>query len=206
MGLAVGVGVLADLLEHDEEGAGWLRAQIEKLNRVLAKRGLPPHQEPEALPPLEQRSLGSIPYSFLHALRRAYACMRQGEPLRTGELTAEDEDFVLDVAVTFMDSHLLSHSDAEGFYVPVDFEDPLGDDSLPGGFAGSTPRLLAELVAVAPLLGIRLQGAQLAPGEAERLSAVEEHTSPLWQELIAWWTLFEAAQLSLAHRTLIVFH
>jgi hypothetical protein len=198
--------MLADLVQNDPEGAAWMRRSVAKLSGVLEKNGLGRHEEPEALPPWEARSVGSFPYSFLHYLRRAYACVLEGAPMRTGELTDEDDEFIAEVTVSVMDSHLLSHSDCEGFYVPQSFDGPLCDDELPGSFAGSSQRLLAELVRVAPALGIRCEGDALAPGEEERLAEVEEESDPLWREKIVWFALYEAARFSVAHGTLIVFH
>jgi len=44
MGLAVEVGMLADLLEIDAEGADWLRESFDSVNAVLAEHKLPPIQ------------------------------------------------------------------------------------------------------------------------------------------------------------------
>lgn len=205
MGLAIGVGVLADLIVHDEEGAQWTRDSIARLNKVLKKRGLAEHNEPEKLPGLSRQSVSSYPYSFLHYLRRAYACVVEGKPLRTGEMTERDMDFIQDITIDLMDSHLLSHSDAEGYYVPQDFADPLCDDSLPGSFAGSIPRLLKELERVAPVLGIGLVNGELATGLADKLAQVEED-DVLFREKIVWFSLYEAARLCMKHGTLLVFH
>lgn len=205
MGLAIGVGVLADLIVHDEEGAEWTRKSIAKLNEVLVAHGLAEHHEPEKLRALSRRSVTSYPYSFLHYLRRAFACVVRREPLRTGEMTDEDLDFVQDVTIDLMDSHLLSHSDAEGFYVPQAFHDPLCDDRLPGGFAGSIPQLLKELERVAPALDISLKDGRLMPAEEKKLAEVDEE-DPFYREKIVWFSLYEASQLCMKHGTLLVFH
>jgi hypothetical protein len=74
MGLGITVGMLADFVENDEEGASWLRATFQQINEVLAENDLPPHDEPEQLPPLRSRAqLTSYSYSYLHYLRRFYA-------------------------------------------------------------------------------------------------------------------------------------
>ena len=205
MGLAIGVGILADLIVHDEEGAGWVRKSIDELNKVLVANGLEEHHEPEKLPALRRRSVSSYPYSFLHDLRRAFACVVRRKPLRTGEMSDADFDFVQDVAVDLMDSHLLSHSDAEGYYVPQAFDYPLCDDALSGGFAGSLPQLLKELERVAPALGISLEDGILLPAEENKLANVEEGDD-FFREKIVWFSLYEAAKLCLKHGTLLVFH
>jgi hypothetical protein len=206
MGLAIGVGVLADLLQNDREGADGMRQRITELNHVLEKNNLRPHQEPEKVPAFRTRSVRSYPYSFLHYLRRGYACVVDKAPVRTGDYTDDDDVFVADVTVSLMDSHLLSHSDCEGYYVPQSFSDPLCDDALPGGFAGSCQQLLRELARLAPALGIRLEEGRLAPGEADRLADIDEAKDALWREKIVWFSLFEAATFSVKHRTLLVFH
>jgi hypothetical protein len=74
MGLSVQVGLLAELVENDPEGAEWLREGFIAANKILSDHRLPFHSEPESLPRLEDRcSLNGYPYSFLHHLRRAYA-------------------------------------------------------------------------------------------------------------------------------------
>jgi hypothetical protein len=205
MGLAIGVGVLADLIIHDEEGAEWMRKSLNGLNKVLAERGLAIHEEPTKLPPYSRRSVTSYPYSFLHYLRRAFACVVEGKKLRIGEMTDADFDFVQDITIDLMDSHLLSHSDAEGYYLPRDFRDPICDDRLPGGFAGSLLQLLRELERVAPALDIHLVEGRLLPADEDKLANVED-ADPLFREKIVWFSLYEAAHLCLKHGALLVFH
>lgn len=122
MGLAVEVGMLADLNLNDKEGASWLRKSLSKVNDVLAENNLPVYIEPEALPPLENRaSLCSYPYSFLHHLRRfaAHAATKPKwapKPFPKSQDPADDPVVADELAM--LSSHLLCHSDSEGFYVP----------------------------------------------------------------------------------------
>lgn len=71
-------------------------------------------------------------------------------------------------------SHLLCHSDCEGFYLPVDFEvvliDSQDQDRIPGGLLGSSYRLRDELLAIAPALGITVSDGELADAEGDRLN------------------------------------
>lgn len=205
MGLAIGVGLLADLIIHDEEGAEWMRKSVSGLNKVLVELGLPEHQEPEKVPVHSRRSVSSYPYSFLHYLRRAYACVIEGKKLRIGEMKDEDFDFVQEVTIDLMSSHLLSHSDAEGYYLPRDLDYPLCDNRLPGGFAGSLPQLLKELEKIAPVLDIHLFEGRLLPADENKLADVDE-ADPLYREKIVWFSLYEAAHLCLKYGTLLVFH
>lgn len=206
MGLSIGIGVLADLIIHDEEGAEWTRKSITTLNEVLVAQGLSEHHEPEKLPSMKRRSVTGYPYSFLHYLRRAFACVVRRKPVRTGQMTDADFNFVQDVAVDLMDSHLLSHSDAEGFYVPQPFHEPLCDNRLPGGFVGSIPQLLKELKRVAPAIGIHLEKGMLLPAEEDKLVRIDDGSDPLYREKIVWFSLFEASKLCMTHGTLLVFH
>lgn len=51
MGLALSVGYLADVAQHDPEGATRERADFDLLNQFLRSQGLPPHHEPEDITP-----------------------------------------------------------------------------------------------------------------------------------------------------------
>ncbi|MET3497511.1 hypothetical protein [Variovorax boronicumulans] len=215
MGLAISVGTLADFLENDPEGAEWFEGDFEIVNTVLAAAGLPAHVEPRELPPLDSRaSLDGFPYSFIHYLRRAYAhCVVSpgwtATPVEEGADPSEDP--AVQEALDITESHLICHSDAEGFYVPVDFEEVLfsesesEDEALTGGMLGSSYRLRDELVQVAPALGIALVDGQLSDEEAARIDALSENDEGLYREYASWLLLYEMARLSIAHKTAIVF-
>ncbi|KIG17747.1 hypothetical protein DB30_02780 [Enhygromyxa salina] len=208
MGLAIGVGVLADLIIHDAEGADWMRTSIEGVNQALEANELPQHDEPESFAtPLHELCHGctSFPYSFLHYLRRAYAHMREGQPVPDDNEMRPEHDSVIEDAAMMMDSHLLCHSDAEGHYVPIDFSDVIFDDELVGGMLGSSQALLRELIEVAPHIDVTLEGGRPTPACEAQLRVIED-SGRLWRERLVWYTLFEAATISIEHRTLIVFH
>ena len=227
MGLAVCVGMLAELLEDDPESAEGFEEELAEVNRVLAAAGLPPHTEPRGPLELDSRaSIDGFPYSFIHYLRRAYA-HRVLSPDWMATPLADDVDPTADPKIQALldgcESHLLCHSDAEGFYVPVDFDEVLfdgdgGDEEevegdadieepagLPGGMLGSSQRLLEELVFVAPALGIRLDDGRLSDEEAERIDALIDEDDGLYREYVSWLLLYESARLSIEHRTAIVF-
>lgn len=211
MGLAVEVGALAVLNQDDAEGAGWLREALAKVNAVLAEHGLPAHEEPERLPFLRSRaSNDGYPYSFLHHLRRFAAHASANPrwtptPFRMSEDPAADP--VVDRETTMFSSHLLCHSACEGFYVPIDFDEPIFADEnrLPGGMLGSSYGLMRELIAVAPYLGIKLLGDELLDAEADRINDIVGAEGRFWIELAVWISLFEAARLSIAHHAAICF-
>lgn len=213
MGLAVSIGALADLLEHDEEGAAWLEEDLAAANQVLALEGLPAHAEPRVLQaPAARSSITGFPYSYIHYLRLAYA-HRSAEPSWIASPVDDNLDPAKDPLVQdeldLLGSHLICHSDAEGFYLPIDFVDVLFDEadepSLPGGMLGSSYRLLEELCLVAPALGIRLTDGDLADDEAARIDALACSGAGIHRELCAWLALYEAARLSIELKTAIVF-
>lgn len=205
MGLAIGVGVLADLIRHDEEGARWIRESIARLNDVLGRHGKQSHHEPEDLPSVSRASCTSFPYSFLHYLRRAFAHVREGRPVPDDDTLQPEHDRVVDDVASMLDSHLLCHSDAEGFYVPMELGEPIFDDALPGTMLGSSQALLRELIEVAPALGIAIEDGRLAEASAVELGELEDGT-PLWRERLVWFALYEGATISVTHQTLLVFH
>lgn len=211
MGLAICVGVLAK--QDDEEEATWLADDFAAINAVLAEEGLPAHEEPQSLPPLVSRAqIDGFPYSFLHYLRRAYARRKAdpdwvATPLADGVDPGEDE--ALQAEYDYLSSHLVCHSDAEGFYVPVDFAEVLfasdEDVGLPGGMLGSSYRLMEELILVAPALGIQLEQGKLSDAEAARIAESGEEEEGCYRELETWLLMFECARLSLEHKTAIMF-
>src|SRR5262249_30986520 len=103
-------------------------------------------------------------YSGLHRLRRIGAYLALGRPMPPpGDHDAAEDPVLQDYFNRFLAGerlkyeHLIVHSDAEGFYVPVDFERPIVvDDGVPlaGGMLGSTQRLLAECLELADALGV----------------------------------------------------
>jgi hypothetical protein len=127
------------------------------------------------------------------------------EPLPAGAKPADDQ--ILQGEYRRQASHLLTHSDAEGFYLPIDFKDVLFDrgEGVPGEMIGSSNRLVEELVFVAPALGIELHGSELSDQQAEEINSLLEARTGLFIEKIAWLSLFEAARLSIEHKTAIVF-
>ncbi|GAA3993046.1 hypothetical protein GCM10022247_10390 [Allokutzneria multivorans] len=216
MGLSVATHGFADALAFDEPelvGLDELRDHLRAINELMASEGLPPHHEPTVHGAATTRDrMGGVPYSFTHYLRRAYAraCEEPDEPL---EPVAEGEDpahdaAVEDLSLTF-ECHLLCHSDCEGYYVPIDFDDVLFPDDelgLPGGMVGSSQALLRELVYVAPHLGIALDNGELSDSEIDSIHDENDPDShPLWRERVTWLLYYEAARVSVANGTLITF-
>jgi hypothetical protein len=216
MGLAISVGQLA-FLRQDEypEDVEMFRAELRAVNRVLAANGLPPHVEPESLPTIVDRvPVGSMPYGWLHHTRRAVAyAMRPGRPFRPlDEDEDPGEDPLYDAVLSTSTSHVICHSDCEGFYVPTDFPEPLYDElrdgepgALVGGMLGSSQGGLRELALAAPLLDIPLEGGRLSDKQARAVCEERQDAHPHWIARQAWLCLYERLRQSVEFRTLVVF-
>ena len=211
MGLSINVGMLADLLENDVEGADWFREAMDDVNVVLAENGLGPHVEPETLPALDNRSsIDGFPYSFLHYLRRVAAHVAESPgwiATPFPESSSPTDDPLVIQQLGNMESHLLCHSDCVGYYLPIPFTEVIFDDAerIPGGLLGSSFQLMKELVAIAPALDIRLKDGTLEDDEVERINDQVEAECPLWIEKMVWLLLIESARLSIQHKTAICF-
>lgn len=211
MGLAVSVGIVAGMLSiGEDEGVAHYRAEFDALSAALRAEGVD-WREPEGadVPPMRAHA-GSFPYSFLHYLRRTYALLQRDEPVTPVASRDEldrDEHKVADETSMFS-SHLLCHSDCEGYYIPVDFPDPLflpEDAGLAGaGMVGSSQGLRAELIACAPALGIRLDDGALSDAEAARLNDIPDEAD-FGIETVVWLTLYETTRASIAGGHAIVF-
>ncbi len=205
MGLSISIGILAQGPDADPEWIASSRRHFKVINRVLKANKLPAHVEPESLPkgmPPRGHGLGGFPYSWIHYLRRAVAYARQApdefRPVAEGEDPTEDLRIDRELSV-FMDSHFICHSDCEGYYVPIDFPEPLIDDKdkLAGGLLGSSQRALAEVIQAAPLIGIKLRAGKLSGTQARAIAKEDEGGSPYWIERQVWLTMYEAFTASI---------
>lgn len=183
MGLGITVGILADLLENDPEGAAWIEAQIQEINATLADAGFDLHREPRTCHVWWADGHG---YSGLHALREVAGLVWQDLPVPRGEiLTGQDfpnEDRLFQAALPALTGdqkrgyfrrllrkkevsqippfiHLVGHSDAEGYYVPIDFPVPLSPKIMKQDTAsiwplGSVQALTRELDVLTKVLEI----------------------------------------------------
>ena len=216
MGLSLSVGILVDLADEDEEGLAHWKQVFGRLQAVLRKNGLPTHSEPDQAEDLPW-SRDMIGYSGLHWLRRiaAHLWVKKALPPPGDEAAPEDP-----VLIQLYESaavpagpgyeHLIHHSDAEGLYLPVDFEHPIvcAESVVPGGSIGSTPRLQNELQRLARALEVPLN---LDSDDDEVVEAASSPatTGPKWKQygkeshsLLALWG---ACEMSLGRKAAIVF-
>ncbi|MCB1602339.1 MAG: hypothetical protein KDI66_20135 [Xanthomonadales bacterium] len=205
MGLTVSIGDYAAMLRECDD-VSWYDEQLQLLNEVLLENGKPAHIEPTDVPEIEYKSCVGFPYSFLHYLRRVYARLKLGKPAKPvgGDDISKEDEADIDKVFSRGDSHLLYHSDCDGFYVPLDFPRPIEDDRVLGGSIGSTPGLLRELVEIAPLIDVVVVGDSPTDEALSELDAFDE-SHPYHIERVTWYCLYENCVLSLKHKCVISF-
>jgi hypothetical protein len=209
MSLGITVGRLASWIQdNDKEVVKLVRKEMREVNRVLVSNHLPAHVEPESLPELEGRNgLDHMPYSWYARLQRAIAFSRQAPQKFSAAKKNEDasEHRHVRTELTLRRSHLICQG-VEGYYVPIDFPDPLFDtrEKLVGEVLGSSQSATRELIAVAPLIDIKLTKGKLSNTLAKKID--EEDEVPYYEERQAWLILFESFRLSIDHNASVCFH
>lgn len=169
MGLSVFVGLGTVLREEGErEALEQLGQQFEVVNELLESFALPPHREPYELEARQVVSVDLYGYSGLHHLRRVAAHLALGEELPPpGDEEAADDPALQDYYELFdarlsegkaggmRFQHLIIHGDAEGYYLPTEFDEVIHADpslEVAGGMLGSAHRLLEECLELARAL------------------------------------------------------
>ncbi|HEX8722163.1 MAG TPA: hypothetical protein VF736_16225, partial [Pyrinomonadaceae bacterium] len=170
MGLSICVGLPAEVREGDPEYLEYFDGQVEAVNGVLDAFGLPEYREPFDIE--DGRTFECEVYgdSGLHCLRRLAAHLAlRGELPPPGDEDAADDPVLADYNKIFEAAfaqgqaaempfqHLIVHGDAEGYYLPVEFEDVLIPDAsleIAGGMIGSSQALLGECRELAAALEI----------------------------------------------------
>ncbi len=151
MGLGVEVGIMADLLENDDESFEHYEEQFAAMNELLAERDLPQHNEPSQVD--EVVSYDMWGYSGLQYLRRFAAHIADGGkvPSPGDEQASVDpilqKYFQANEPIKCRFQHLLQHSDIDGYYLPIDFKEVIflpEDSEITGGMLGSSIQLLEE--------------------------------------------------------------
>lgn len=151
MGLGVEVGIMADLLENDDESFEYYEEQFAAINELLEERGLPQHSEPSRVSDVVSYDMWA--YSGLEYLRRFAAHLDDsGKVPSPGDESAAVDPILqkyhqADEPIKCRFQHLLQHSDIDGYYLPIDFKEviylPEGSE-IAGGILGSSNALLAE--------------------------------------------------------------
>ncbi|MDU8946620.1 hypothetical protein [Ovoidimarina sediminis] len=231
MGLTVTVGVPAE-----GDGAAEIEADMKAINAALKEAGHRTHKEPGKG---EVWSADGYFYYGLHAAREVAARLVYGEPIpRDRPITGKEsptaerhyaellERLLEAPAVGFLKrlfgggpalhdyAHLACHSDAEGYYVPVDFKAPVIPREIAAGTKhlwplGSSQRLLDETTRLARALEIP-EGMGHGDAELQRwLEGADDTPEALWQAhpIAAYSCLMlrEAAQRSVAAKAAIRF-
>jgi len=160
LGLALCVGVPSEIRDSDPEYVAYFEQQVEVINGVLESFGLTPHREPFDVEDERTFECEMIGYSGLHYLRRIAAHLALGRELPPpGDDDAGsdavlhdyykifDASFAQGKAAAMPFQHLIVHGDAEGYYLPVEFEEVIIPDAsleIAGGMLGSSQALLRE--------------------------------------------------------------
>jgi hypothetical protein len=161
MGLAICVGIPSEIRDSDPEYLDYFERQMEAVNGVLESFGLPEHREPFDIEDERTFECEMLGYTGLHFLRRLAAhLVLKGELPPPGEDEGDASDPVLNDYYRIFDAafaqghaagmpfqHLIVHGDAEGYYLPVEFEEVLIPDAsleIAGGMLGSSQVLLRE--------------------------------------------------------------
>jgi hypothetical protein len=186
MGLVLCVGIPPEVRESDPEYVEYFGRQMEAVNDVLESYGLPGHAEPFDIEDERTFECEMYGYSGLHYLRRlaAHLALRGELPAPGDEAAASDsvlEDYYKIFDASFAQGkaagmpfqHLIVHGDAEGYYLPVEFEEVIIPDAsleIAGGMLGSSHALLRECRELARVLELP---ADLSPEDEAVWEAVE---------------------------------
>ena len=225
MGLSLSVGILAELAERDAEGYEYHQRQFAQLNHALLAAGLAPHNEPSAPRGRAPWSCAMWGYSGLHYLRRIAAHLWADQPLPPPGTEEDMRDPMRDpyvdraISLTYSPTHpaaaahLIWHSDAQGYYLPVDFSEvifPTDEFKIPGGMIGSAIALREECARLATALAIP---DDLDPEDREVWECASQQGYPSatrWREYgIETFTclrLLRACEIALDSGCAIVFH
>jgi hypothetical protein len=211
MSLFVSVVYPRDVLRWSPDAKAY-RQEFETINRLLVKERLDP-LDLNVVPNRSStpRFSASFPTSAFYELYQFYACIAAElgftlpyTPEQEQTLASEVED-----SATSLTNHLICHSDRDGYYLPRDFDELIFDSSkqVAGEFLGSSPRLLKQLVYLAPHLQIQLENAQLTDGEVERVKTLLRVPENVFATLqMVWLALFECARVSIETDAWVVFN
>jgi hypothetical protein len=200
-----------DILRWSSE-ADIFRQEFDAINRLLVKEHLQP-LDLNAIPnhSVLPRFKASFPTSAFYALCEFYACIAAGLGFTLPYTPEQEEALASEVEeiATSLTNHLICHSDRDGYYLPRDFDELIFDASrqVTGEFLGSSPRLLKQLVNLAPHLQIKLEDEQLTEVELERIKMLcYDSENPFATLQMVWLALFECARVSVGTGAWVVFN
>ncbi len=214
MGLNIVVGALVNA--EDDDYTEMVRADFVAIGELLERAGARQWTEPD-LDEEEGAEFEAWGYSGLHTVRRLAVHLaadgRLPEPLDRTQRATDDpllgkvyEALPSDPPGPF--DHLVHHSDCEGYYVPVDFAHVIVDKKAPGGYLGSSVRLLAETRRLAEALGLP-EGLDPESEEVSDSVDAEDPAGEGWQryrvESYVCLQLLRAAKLSVSTGAAIAF-
>lgn len=183
MGLHITVGALADLEKNDKESTSFIYDDFIEINNTLTDYGLSNHYEPKSCKVL---SLCGYGYYGLHALREVAGMVWKNKPIPNNKILTGKEssynDELIEAIYLFLGDksgkrwfnklkpkrfnpvlppfmHLMIHSDAGGYYVPIDFSIPLMPKDSPKEYLdiwplGSVQQLSKEIDVLIKALNI----------------------------------------------------
>ncbi len=224
MGLTICVGFPPEVRESDPEYVEYFARQFEMANDVLESFGLPVHQEPFDIEDERTFEYTMHDYNRLYYLRRLAAHLAlNGEMPPPGDDDAPDDPVLHDYGKIFDTSfgqgkasemsfqHLIIHSDGEGFYLPVEFEDVLIPDAsleLVGGIIGSSQALLRECRELAQALELP-ESLTVEDAEAWEAQSTQGEGDAKWEryavESLTCLALIRACEVSVETGAAIVF-
>lgn len=201
MTLSISVALLHDQARNDPEGHDRHRRAFARLSRALRADNIRWEEPDTTALAVAHTFSGGIPYGYLTCLRRAFVLVGRGGPVSPAPRPDTEAWHrglaAIDDETSLLASHLLCHADDAGYYIPVDFPDPLflpPEAEVAGaGMVGSSQRLLAELSSMAPWLG--------TPASAE-----SPGDDPVAPERSAWHQLRQACRASILGGHAIEFH
>lgn len=180
---------------YTEEAQASATNYIKSINQALKQAKLPQYVEPAESPDVYNDGLFG---------RSALDHHGAGALMELAEMASE--------RLNAPHLELLTKNPYRVAYLPYDSATPLLTDHTERIFnkvvdlwVGSTPRLLEELIELAPLLGIPLRSGELSDETAEQINDVApleegDDSKNAEDERSAWLLLFEGARLAVQHQ------
>lgn len=214
MSLEITVGLLYLLSNIGEyEGLNYYKDMFNDINKVLKRHNIDTYKEPINLK-REEIFYFQIKYSVVASLKKLAAYIALNEVLPSPNYQNKNiiEQYMKEKKHKHSFDHLILHSDCDGFYVPVQFNEiVLLEPSLniEGTIIGSSYKLIKECELIANFLGLPLD-LDLESEEIDEIFESENLGPERWKEYIvesfACLVLYNAARRSICLGASVVFH